>query len=290
MKIGIIGVGGIGKFHFRTFLELEQNIVSILGSSKNSSEKTSKELYKKYGIYSKPYSDLREMLKTEDIDIVSICTPPNLHFYLSKKCLEGGKNVFCEKPFTENLEQAKELFILAKKMGKHVTVNTQWAGISKIIAPIPKEIKELKIYMEPGKKNIEMLHDHLSHLNSILISLLGQKEISKINFKEKIPKSTIIEFYYGNCKVKYILKFKDKRPRDILIKVNGVSFKRVVDSDYHQYFLFNNKMKKIEDPLKVSIRSFINNIEKNSKTLVSKEEILKNLEIQEILVKSYCYS
>ena len=48
-------------------------------------------------------------------DAIYIATPNALHYETCKLCLEHGKHVLCEKPFTINAEQAKELYALAEK-------------------------------------------------------------------------------------------------------------------------------------------------------------------------------
>jgi predicted dehydrogenase len=62
-------------------------------------------------------TDLDELLNDEEIQLVTICTPPTTHYDLAKQSLEAGKNVIVEKPFTQTLAEAKELFALAAKKG-----------------------------------------------------------------------------------------------------------------------------------------------------------------------------
>ena len=50
-----------------------------------------------------------------DVDIVYVATPHPLHARCSRLCLEGGKAVLCEKPFTLNVRQAEELAALARE-------------------------------------------------------------------------------------------------------------------------------------------------------------------------------
>ena len=61
------------------------------------------------------------ILKDPQVTLVTICTPPGSHFYYAKLCLEYGKNVLVEKPFTTTLEEAKILFALAREKGLLVT-------------------------------------------------------------------------------------------------------------------------------------------------------------------------
>ncbi len=60
--------------------------------------------------------DLDSMLQDEEIDVIIVCTPV-MHYEYAKMVLEAGKNVIVEKPFTDTVEQAKELFAIANEKG-----------------------------------------------------------------------------------------------------------------------------------------------------------------------------
>ena len=66
-------------------------------------------------------SDLNDILHDESITLVTLCTPPQTHYDYAKICLEHGKNVIVEKPFTRTLEEARSLFALAAEKGLTVT-------------------------------------------------------------------------------------------------------------------------------------------------------------------------
>jgi hypothetical protein len=53
--------------------------------------------------------------KLNDLDWIFIATPCKTHYEIVKKCIESGKNVFCEKPFTLDFDKSNELFDLADK-------------------------------------------------------------------------------------------------------------------------------------------------------------------------------
>src|SRR6185436_11099762 len=55
------------------------------------------------------YTDFEEMLEKEKPDIVSIVTPPNLHFPMTMAALSRGIHVLCEKPFALDAEEAKQM-------------------------------------------------------------------------------------------------------------------------------------------------------------------------------------
>lgn len=62
-------------------------------------------------------SDLYSVLQDEEIELVTICTPHSTHFEFAKLCLEHNKHVLIEKPFSNTLEEAKELLDLANEKG-----------------------------------------------------------------------------------------------------------------------------------------------------------------------------
>lgn len=63
----------------------------------------------------KKFKNYDLLLSDEKIDLILISLPPEFHFSFSKKAIEKGKNIFCEKPFTLNSEEALSLSKLAKK-------------------------------------------------------------------------------------------------------------------------------------------------------------------------------
>lgn len=95
---------------------------------------------KAYGIElgldpSRSYGDWREMLEGERdrddrIDLVTIATPNNTHFEISKAFLEAGFHVLCEKPLTMTVEEAQELVEVAQSTGKICAVNYGYSGYS----------------------------------------------------------------------------------------------------------------------------------------------------------------
>ena len=61
------------------------------------------------------HASYEELAADPAVDAIYIATPNALHYENCKLCLEHSKHVLCEKPFTINAEQAKELYALAEK-------------------------------------------------------------------------------------------------------------------------------------------------------------------------------
>lgn len=60
------------------------------------------------------YDSYEALVNDSDVEAVYVATPNSLHYENCRLCLEHGKHVLCEKPFTINEKQAKELYRLAK--------------------------------------------------------------------------------------------------------------------------------------------------------------------------------
>lgn len=113
MRWGILGPGNIAvKFAttVNSMKEEGQQLVAV--ASRNG--KRAQEFADRFQV---PYcfDSYQEMLDSDQIDAVYIATPNNLHYEHTKMCLNAGKHVLCEKPFTTNASQAEKLYALAKQ-------------------------------------------------------------------------------------------------------------------------------------------------------------------------------
>jgi|AntAceMinimDraft_16_1070373.scaffolds.fasta_scaffold01821_3 predicted dehydrogenase len=115
IKIGIIGVGGVTQFgHIPSFQAIPGvDVTAISDINREKLEFVSKH----FGI-ADTYTEYEQLLKREDIDGVSICTPNHLHAQISIAALKSGKHVLCEKPFAINIKQAESIINEASKSGK----------------------------------------------------------------------------------------------------------------------------------------------------------------------------
>lgn len=299
LQTAVLGAGKIGKYHVREFAKAGVAVRAILGSSPESTRKTASEIYKEFGVEVNPYWKLEELLEHKNLDIVSICTPPEMHHSQTKMCLNNNLHVLCEKPFVEgnsnNYLAARYLFDLANKKGKVLSVNTQWASIVDLLHDhiFENRLERLTVYMEPGYRGKELLTDHLPHANSILIGLIPGGTIKEINFPIRSYEELKVDFVYGadreDCEVEYHFKFRADRPRNVLFKLNDREWRREVDQEkgYQQYFISDNIKIPIEDPLRFSIKRFVGACKGQGAPLVEKDDILQNIMIGERIISKY---
>jgi len=101
IKFGIIGFGAIGPRH-KEKIDLNENaeLVAVCDIDENSLQKVD-------GNGVKLFTDYNEMLKMNNIDVVSICTPNDLHAPMAVDSLRAGKHVLCEKPMALTAKDCK---------------------------------------------------------------------------------------------------------------------------------------------------------------------------------------
>ena len=101
LRIGIVGVGFWGRNHLRALKELGVRVEAICDLNEERAAKLAKEFaVKKY------YTDLDEMLRKEDLQAVTICTPSVTHADCAVRALEAGLDVLVEKPFASTVEES----------------------------------------------------------------------------------------------------------------------------------------------------------------------------------------
>ncbi len=127
MNIGIIGFGAMGKTHLyaldnlKYFYDLPSSFDVKATAVCTSNIKTALAAKEKYGFLSAS-ADEDDIILSNDIDAVCICTPNVYHFDTVKKAIENGKHVYCEKPLCVSYSQASELAALAERRGVANTV------------------------------------------------------------------------------------------------------------------------------------------------------------------------
>ena len=109
LTIGFIGNGkSANRYHIPFILQRKDKIKikTIYSTGESTWDKIDDVIYT---------HQIDDVLKDPEIDVVVLSTPSRTHYELAKKTILAHKNCVVEKPFTETLAQAKELFALAKE-------------------------------------------------------------------------------------------------------------------------------------------------------------------------------
>ncbi|MGI8950438.1 MAG: Gfo/Idh/MocA family oxidoreductase [Chitinophagaceae bacterium] len=171
LKVGVFGVGHLGKFHLNNWKEI--NDVELVGFY-DPDDATAKEVAEKY--------QLKRFLNTEDlfnaIDAADIVAPTNHHFELCAKAIKKGKHVFVEKPLVNTMEEARQLINIAKEANVKVQVghverfNPAYLAVKGMnLNPMFIEVHRLAQF-NPRGTEVSVILDLMIHDIDIILSIV----------------------------------------------------------------------------------------------------------------------
>jgi len=112
IRIGLIGPGGMGMGHLHALLGFNSDgretvqVVAVADCCSVKVDEALKVIRQKQGSEADGYADYRDILAREDIHAVLIATPEHWHWKMTIDAIHAGKDVYCEKPMTLQLDQA----------------------------------------------------------------------------------------------------------------------------------------------------------------------------------------
>jgi UDP-N-acetylglucosamine 3-dehydrogenase len=142
LKIGVIGCGSIAQHRHLPEYQVNSNVELVAVCDIN--QERAIEVAEKYGVLS--YTDYNELLKSGEVDAVSVCTPNYLHAPITIAALEAGLHVLCEKPMATSKEEAEAMIAAAEKSGKTLMI-----GHNQRFVPSHQKARELIANGEAGK-------------------------------------------------------------------------------------------------------------------------------------------
>jgi len=113
MRVGIVGCGQIADAHLQQIKRIDNaETVAVCDLNKHLAEQSAIRFQ-----INNFYTDVELLIKETKPDVIHITTPPTSHYALAKIILKYGIHIYMEKPFTVNLQEAKDIVELAKKKG-----------------------------------------------------------------------------------------------------------------------------------------------------------------------------
>lgn len=111
LRVAVIGMGFGSRVQLPVFAEHPQTVVTCVcsGSIERARAAASQFVVPHYT------DDYRQCVKRDDVDLVSIVTPPDLHAPIALAALRAGKHVLCEKPFALNTGEAQRMVSAARR-------------------------------------------------------------------------------------------------------------------------------------------------------------------------------
>lgn len=171
LKVGVVGVGYLGRFHAQKYARLpEADLAAVVDIDASQARKVADE------VGAEPLTDYRELLGR--VDAVSVVTPTPQHFEIAWDLLSSGVHVLLEKPMTQTLGQADQLVSLAREKGCIFQIghlerfNSAFTAIRpRIVNPMFLEAHRLALFNERGLE-VDVILDLMIHDIDIVLHVV----------------------------------------------------------------------------------------------------------------------
>ena len=174
IRAGVVGAGHMGQYHILALAELwDVELVAICDSDADRAQ----QIAAQYG--TQAVATHREL--AELVDIATVAVPTERHFEVARDLLEAGVHVLVEKPMTPTLEEAKDLFRLARQRARvlHVGHVERFNGavqeLRKIVErPVLIESRRLGPFV-PRVQSDSVVMDLMIHDIDIVLGLVDSE-------------------------------------------------------------------------------------------------------------------
>jgi UDP-N-acetylglucosamine 3-dehydrogenase len=317
LKIGVIGIGSMGKNHTRVCAELPNiELVGLADLDKITLQKISQ----RFDVSA--FTNYKELI--QKVDAIIIATPTSTHYKIAMDCLNQGKNILLEKPICEDVKKAEELVKKAKKERLVLSIGhierhnpaVQFAKenlkLNKLGELITLTSKRVSVFT--GRiSDVGVIYDSGIHDIDVMRYLAG--EVTSVyaragNFNKKITHedyaNIVLNFKNGVCgviEVNWLTPVKIRKLFltcseffvevdyiDQSVTMSSSSFNKIDEMNLFnipiQYNINSISLEK-KEPLRNEIIDFIKAVEHKSKPLVTGEDGLQALKIAEAARLSY---
>ena len=136
LHAAVIGASGMGKHHAKWLARLGCRVDAFAGTSPETVNATKEALRDLFGFDGDGYVGVEDMLAARDWDVISICSPHQLHHRHFMAAAATGAHILCEKPLVFDgtlpaatlLGQGREMLDAAREAGIVAAVNTQYVA------------------------------------------------------------------------------------------------------------------------------------------------------------------
>jgi myo-inositol 2-dehydrogenase/D-chiro-inositol 1-dehydrogenase len=140
LSFAVIGVGGMGRGHMRFEYAKLLAVCDVDGEHLERALQIADPDVK-------GYTDFRQVLERDDIDVIHVVTPPHWHGLIAIAAAEAGKDIWCEKPMTRTIGEGQKLVEAVGRNGSIFRLNTwfrfrsDFYGFGTAVAPIKKIVQ-----------------------------------------------------------------------------------------------------------------------------------------------------
>lgn len=311
MRAAIIGARGIGKHHAKWYALCGCKVVAFVGASEALLQETAKVLHGMFGFDGNGYTDCSEMLRKERPDIVSVCSPHNLHYEHTMLALSHMAHVMCEKPMVWDerlsherlLSQAREMAEEARARNLLLAVNTQYAALAEHLLQLSMRLrgfwekpKSFEMHMSARRvgrdeSGVGLWMDLSAHPISVIMRLFPMHEIDEEKI-EVIEADRSIRVRFELCATERdeavkchltLCRVGEGESPQRYIKFNGFTVSisgREEGGIYRSCILSGDVELVCEDFMHTSVRRFVEAVRGCGMPLCTADEGIQNLEWQ----------
>lgn len=308
LKVGVFGVGHLGKFHLNNWSEIED--VKLMGFY-DPSDDNAFEVSEKYGL--KRYKDPGALMKV--CDAVDIVAPTTVHHELVKMAVLKSKHVFVEKPLANTMTEAKEILKLVKEanikfqVGHVERFNPAFLAIKDYeLNPMFIEVHRLSQF-NPRGTDVSVILDLMIHDIDIILSLVKSNvktvHANGVNVMSDTPDIANVRIEFDNGCVANLtssrISMKKMRKMRLFQKDSYISidfldkkteiikYKTPEDKDVFTFDIDTNHGKKTiaiaapvikeNNAIKMELQSFADAIKNNKNTTVTEIDGYRAMEV-----------
>jgi len=126
IRVGIIGCGNRGNQVATDWMKHKDSVfIAACDVAKDRLDSTAARLGETQGNKLETYEDYRRILERKDVDAVFIATPDHWHSPMTIEAIAAGKDVYCEKPVSNEIEPAVKMVEAARKSNRIVQIGLQ---------------------------------------------------------------------------------------------------------------------------------------------------------------------
>lgn len=317
IRIGIVGVGHLGKLHLKNLLDIKS--VECSGIFDIDVEKANS-ISEEFKV--KSFHSLDDLFRLSDA--VIIATPTSSHFEVGKLALENNLHIFIEKPITSTVEEADELIKLGREKNKFIQVGHIERFNSAILSLEKYQLNPMFIQSDrlsqfnPRGTDVAVVLDLMIHDIDIILHLV-KSEVDKIDANGVAVVSDSIDI--ANARIQFkngcvanvtASRISQKKMRKMrmfqkdayitidflqglseiyrLVKPDeetiGISYGEIGIGDKRKKIIYEQPEIPDVNAMKYEQKLFIESILTNSPPSVSGEDGKKALEVAEIIIKT----
>jgi predicted dehydrogenase len=126
INMGIIGLGGRGTDHLKSYLQIPgARIAGLCDVNQAARERAQASIVKAGAEKASEHNDMRQLFSEKNIDAVSVATPNHWHALAAIWACEAGKDVYCEKPASHNIHESLRMVETARRTKRMVQIGSQ---------------------------------------------------------------------------------------------------------------------------------------------------------------------